>query len=73
MSPAKARFPGWMPSGAQETWLNLYSVVQRRGDSVREVRYMLQRFADRIEMEGAWMELRRFNKFTPSDLGSVLN
>ena len=60
--------PGWMPSDAQSAWINVYSIAQARGDEVREVRYMLQRFATRPEMKDAWVELGRFEKITPADL-----
>lgn len=72
MSSAKVpiRLPDWMPADAKQTWTNLYSIVVRgSGDPVRrEARYMLQRFATRPAMEGAWLELARLKTITPSDL-----
>jgi hypothetical protein len=57
-----------MPSDAQSAWINVYSIAQARGDEVREVRYMLQRFATRPEMKDAWVELGHFEKITPAYL-----
>ena len=47
------QFPRWMPSDAEQTLNNLYSVISSAGEFGRDV---VIRLVERLEMEGAWKE-----------------
>jgi len=58
-----------MPSDAQQTWTNYYSVAQ--SVPFPEALKVLQRLATWRDMEDAWAELKYFPDVSPSDLMGI--
>jgi hypothetical protein len=59
-----------MPCDARETWAIFYSIF-KSNNSARELTYMLQRLATRLEMKEVWQRLESFKEITPSLLITV--
>src|SRR5271169_4877185 len=61
------RFPNWLPPDAKDACATFYSLFQS-DDSVRELRYLMQRLATRQIMKDVWAELKHFEEVTPGIL-----
>jgi len=70
MSDDEVQFPNRMPSDAQQTWADYYSVAQNSSasDPFPEALKVLHRLATSRYMEDAWTELKNFPDVSPNDL-----